>query len=180
MKAITKIILIALILFFGYLLIGYLSFVGMGTYYGYNGYCSQTKLPYFVAIRNSESLLILTLIAYYLFLELFQKFKTHIRFYSYLLVILLLNQIFIVYKITEYPIVLREHGWFKDSLQKWNNPLIFISIIYSWVIIWMNYRFQLKTKALKRFSILTFIITITSFILITIAFLNTEYKICQG
>lgn len=181
MKKTAKIILIVLILIFGYLFVGYWSFATMGTYYGYNGYCSQTKLQYFVAIKNSEALLALILIAYYVFLELFQKFKTHIKFYPTILLILLLNLVFMGYKIVEYPILLRDHGWFREVyLQKWNNPLIFISIIYSLVIIWMNYRFQVKTKSLKKFSILTLIVIITSSILITIAFLNTEYEICRG
>src|SRR5690606_38755048 len=139
MKKTTKIISIILILFFGYLFVGYWSFFGMGTYYGYNGYCSQTKLPYFVAIKDSEALFVLILIAYYVFLELFQKFNKHIKFYPAVLSVLLINLAFMNYKIAEYPIVLREHGWFRDSLQKWNNPLIFISIIYSLVIIWMNH-----------------------------------------
>ncbi|VXB06889.1 conserved hypothetical protein [Chryseobacterium sp. 8AT] len=82
------IIFIILTFILGYLSIGIISFFGMRSYYGYEGYCSDTKLPNFVAIESFEVLIICILISYAILLESFQSIKKYVRFYKIMLTFL--------------------------------------------------------------------------------------------
>ncbi|MFL9833896.1 hypothetical protein [Chryseobacterium terrae] len=183
MKKTIAIIIIILIFILGYLSIGILSFFGMRSYYGYEGYCSETKLPHFVAIEAFEVLIICILISYAILLESFQKIKKFVRFYKVMLVFLLINLIFLVYKIVEYPIILEATGGWSNptsSLKMMYNPLITFLGIYSLMIIWINFRFQKNIQSLRKLHKIFLLVVILSFIIVAIACHNIEYQKCMG
>lgn len=177
------IIFIILTFILGYLSIGIISFFGMRSYYGYEGYCSDTKLPNFVAIESFEVLIICTLISYAILLESFQSIKKYVRFYKIMLTFLLINLIFLVYKIVEYPIIMEATGGWsnpRSNLEMMYNPLITFLGIYSSIIIWINFRLQKKTQSLKKLPIIFFLAVILSLIVVAIACQNIEYQNCMG
>lgn len=177
------IIFIILTFILGYLSIGIISFFGMRSYYGYEGYCSDTKLSNFVAIESFEVLIICILVSYAILLESFQSIKKYVRFYKIMLTFLLINLIFLVYKIVEYPIIMETTGGWsnpRSNLEVMYNPLITFLGIYSSIIIWINFRLQKKTQLLKKLPIIFFLITILSFIVVVVACQNIEYQNCMG
>lgn len=177
------IIFIILTFILGYLNIGIISFFGMRSYYGYEGYCSDTKLSNFVAIESFEVFIICILISYAILLESFQSIKKYVRFYKIMLTFLLINLIFLVYKIVEYPIIMEATGGWsnpRSNLEMMYNPLITFLGIYSSIIIWINFRLQKKTQLLKKLPIIFFLITILSFIVVVVACQNIEYQNCMG
>lgn len=174
------IILIILIFILGYLSVGIISFFGMRSYYGYEGYCSETKLKNFVNIQCFEVLIICILISYAIFLEAYQRFEKHQRFYKMSFVLLVANLIFLVCKIIEYPIIIEDSGGGQDYFHMMYNPLAKFLAIYSSVIIWINYRFQKKTKSLKIFPKIFFLLVVISFVIVAVIFVNSEYQVCRG
>ncbi|SFT33512.1 hypothetical protein SAMN05421857_0109 [Chryseobacterium formosense] len=183
MRKTIAIILIILTFILGYLSIGIISFFGMRSYYGYDGYCSDTKLSNFVAIESFEILIICTLISYAILLEFFQNIIKNVKFYKVIIVFLLINLIFFVYKIVEYPIIMEATGGWsnpRSNLEMMYNPLITFLGIYSSIIIWINFRLQKKTQSLKKIPIIFFLFVILAFIVIAIATQSIEYKDCRG
>ena len=176
-------IFIILTFILGYLSTGIISFFGMRSYYGYEGYCSDTKLPNFVAIESFEVLIICILISYAILLESFQSIKKYVRFYKIMLTFLLINLIFLVYKIVEYPIIMEATGGWsnpRSNLEMMYNPLITFLGIYSSIIIWINFRLQKKTQSLKKLPIIFFLIVILSFVVVVVVCQNIEYQNCMG
>lgn len=179
------IIFIILIFILGYLSIAVLSFYGMRSFYSYEGYCSSRKLSNFVSIEVYEVLIICILISYVIFLESFQSFKKHLRFYKVMFVFLLINSIFLVYQIIENPIVLEAklRGWSdrpENNLYMRYNPLITFLGLYSATVIWINFRFQKKTQQLKMISRIFLVVVILMSIAVAIVTHNIDYQICRG
>lgn len=177
------IIFIILTFILGYLSIGIISFFGMRSYYGYEGYCSDTKLPNFAAIESFEVLIICILFSYAILLESFQSIKKYVRFYKAIFAFLLINLIFLVCKIVEYPIIMEATGGWsnpRSNLDMMYNPLITFLGIYSLIVIWINFRLQKKTQSLRKLPIIFFLLVILSFIVVAIACQNIEYQNCMG
>jgi len=100
-----------------------------------------------------------------------------------MLVFFLINLIFLVYKIVEYPIIMEATGGWsnpRSNLEMMYNPLITFLGIYSSIIIWINVRLQKKTQSLKKLPIIFFLIVILSFVVVVVVCQNIEYQNCMG
>ncbi|MFY1047309.1 hypothetical protein [Chryseobacterium sp. GP-SGM7] len=157
----------------------------MRSFYSYEGYCSSRKLSHFVTIEVFEVIILCVLISYAIFLESFQSFKKHLRFYKVLCVFLLLNSVFLLYQIVENPIVLeaKVSGWSdlpQNHLFMRYNPLITFLGLYSATVIWLNFRFQKKAQNLKMMSGTFLIFVLLSIVTVAIVTHNVEYQACRG
>lgn len=179
------ILFIILTIISGYLSIAILSFYGMRSFFAYEGYCSSRKLSNFVSIEIFEVVILCTLISYAIFLESFQSFKKHLRFYKVVFVFLFLNSVFLLYQIIENPIVLEAQvsGWSdlpQNNLYMKYNPLIAFLGLYSATVIWINFRFQEKTQQLKMMSRIFLVAVILMSITVAIVTHKIEYQDCRG
>jgi len=181
----TGTIFILFVFILGVISVMLIAFYGEGSYFAYNGYCSQPELSYFVPVEIFELLIICLLISYAIFLETFKSFTRHLQFYKVMFILLLINSFFLVYQIIENPIVLEGQiiGWSEDPANHVKvryNPLIIFLGLHAGTVTWLNFRFQKKTQQLKMISRIFLIFVLTAIIAVAIVTRNVEYQDCRG
>ena len=113
---------------------------------GYEGYCTYIDLPYYEYIILIEALFTIFLFSFFIYIYFFEKLKKAFSpYYDFILGFLLTNYAFIAFKIVEFPRVLPIPIWNTEPIDDQHlglayHPFIWIWIVYSMILLGLNYR----------------------------------------
>lgn len=145
---------------------------------GYIGYCSSIRLPNILNIILAETVLVILICYVCIYSKFYQLSKIILK---YALIALTINVVFMAYKITQYPLLVKISSIWNARLTTegvLNHPLIYISIVHSMIILILSY---INNEILDK-TFVKVILGIIVLLLLTeiILILNTEYVRCQG
>lgn len=178
-KKIIVLSLAILILIIGWIYIGIYAFGTQGTYYGFINCGQKEKLNYFHQFLIFEVVFFVILLLLGLRHIYFLPFKNRSILY-YTTALILINLLFITYRVIEYPIIYRSYSFLSASGENTSqNPLFVISIMHAAILTVYLFTFLKNTMALK-FRLTTFLIPLAMIITETIIVLSTNIKPCFG
>lgn len=180
-KKLFPIALILLVCILGLLTIGSISFGMnfMAHIEGYKGYCSSVKLPMIVDVIVTEITLTILICCFYIytsFYEVTRRILKRIVFAS------IFNLLFIAYHVIQFPILMKvasSWGSRMTDVSMLEHPLLYLSFIYSIVLLLLNYKIGKGTSDKIFTQTINFIIFLLM-VLIILARLTTSYQHCYG
>ena len=186
MKKNIRIVFIIITLIIGLLYLGYIL---THAFEGYKGYCNYVELPFGMFINVFEVGITAFLLCFIgIKYSNNTKWNQIPKYWKVLVGILMVNLLFIVYKIGEYPRMLSYVNWgfFPDNTPKNDqhmgldyNPLIPVYVLYSIGLIGFN--IFLKSKGVKPYYTLVNWIVVGLVALVTIIVIRSiPYEMCQG